>query len=161
MTYHRDTGGGLAARWLQRMLDRDPYSSVLPYCSYDPDTGVYCNQDDTIGFLWECLPLSFAGAKTVATLEGLFRAGLPEGSVLQMIMYADPYVAPVLNHYACARVRHDPMVSGFAEGQVAFLQRATQASERLANIPVRNFRLFVAVKMPISTRETAKSWVMA
>lgn len=153
MTYLRDSGGGLSTRWLRRMLDRDPYSNVLPYISYDPETGVYCNQDDTIGFLWECLPLAFAGTKTVATLEGLFRAGLPEGSVLQMILYADPYVAPVLNQYAMARVRHDPMVNGFANGQAAFLQRATQASERLANIPVRNFRLFVAVKLPVSSRE--------
>ena len=153
MPFLRDFGGGLSHRWLQRWLDRDPYSNTLPYVSFDPDTGVYCNQDDTLGFLWECLPLAFAGMKTVATLEGLFRAGLPEGSVLQLILYADPYVAPVLAQYANAQTRHDPMVSGFAGGQVAFLQRATRASEKLANIPVRNFRLFVAAKLPMSSRE--------
>ena len=133
-----DAGGGLSLRNILRTTRRDQYSDFLPYVSYDRETGVYCNQDDTIGFLWECLPLAFAGMKTVNILEGLFRAGLPENSVLQFILYADP-----------SRSRHDPMVAGFAQGQAAFLKRATDASDKLANIPVRNFRLFVAAKMPM------------
>lgn len=153
MFFMPEKGGGLSWSKLLRQIERDAYSSTLPYISYDPDTGVYVNQDNTIGFLWECLPLAFAGMKTVNVLEGLFRAGLPEGSVLQFILYADPHIEPVLELYEQCRVRNEPMVAGFAAGQTNYLRALTKASEKMANIPVRNFRLLVAAKLPMESRE--------
>jgi len=43
--------------------------------------------DETIGFLWECTPLAFAGEKTTFILEGLFRIGIPLRSHNPMSYY--------------------------------------------------------------------------
>jgi conjugal transfer ATP-binding protein TraC len=56
-----------------------------------------------LGLLWECTPLTFAGPKTLATREGLFRAGLPGGSVLQLVLHADTHIQPILDAYRVSR----------------------------------------------------------
>lgn len=54
---------------LRKMVRRDSFSNYLNYVAYDPETETYLNQDNTVGMLWECTPLSFAGAKTLKTAD--------------------------------------------------------------------------------------------
>ena len=60
------------------MTNRSPFSSFLNYLAYDPELEIYLNQDGSLGILWECSPVIYAGPKTITALEGLFRAGLPK-----------------------------------------------------------------------------------
>lgn len=145
--------GGLKFADLRKMVRRDSFSNYLNYVAYDPETETYLNQDNTVGLVWECTPLSFAGAKTLKTLEGLFRAGLPDESVLQFIFHADPHVEPLLDLFRRSRTRNHPLVQANLEAVSTFVRQGASGVEESAGIPIRNFRLFVAVKLPRKSRD--------
>lgn len=133
---------------LDRMTRRHPFSAFLNYLAYDPEHEVYLNQDSSLGMIWECSPLTYAGPKAMTSLEGLFRAGLPHGSIIQMILHADSHIDPMIDAYRANQSRKDPIIAANTERMVEFLSTGKKGLEACSNIPVRNFRLFVAVKIP-------------
>ncbi|MHB8810644.1 MAG: TraC family protein [Desulfobulbaceae bacterium] len=133
---------------LEQLTRRHPFSAFLNYLAYDPDTEIYLNQDGSLGMLWECSPVIYAGPKTVMALEGLFRAGVPKGSVIQLIFHADSHIEPLLDRYQASRTRNDAIVLSSTQETVDFLARGKKGLEASSNIPVRRFRLLVAVKLP-------------
>ena len=141
-------GGGMTTSDLSWMTRRIKFSDYLPWIAYDPVTDIYLNADNTIGYLWECLPLCFAGEKTQSALEGLFRLGYPAGTVLQFILFADPNLESHLEAYHGNRSRDLPLARQTADEFSFFLKQAT--NESTFGAPLRNYRLFVALKMPSS-----------
>ena len=137
--------GGLTRGELEKMTERSKFSDYLPWLAYDTETKQYLNSDGTLGLLWECGPLAFAGEKTASTLEGLMRIGFPKNSVLQFVLYADPYVEPVLSQYAALKTRDNPVVRKAVESCAAFMAGRARTN---GGIPVREFRLLVAIKAP-------------
>jgi conjugal transfer ATP-binding protein TraC len=133
---------------LDRMTRRHPFSAFLNYLAYDPEYEVYLNQDSSLGMIWECSPLTYAGPKAMTALEGLFRAGLPHGSIIQMILHGDSHIDPMIDAYRANQSRKDPIIAANTERMVEFLSTGKKGLEACSNIPVRNFRLFVAVKIP-------------
>jgi conjugal transfer ATP-binding protein TraC len=149
--------GGLKFSELRKMVRRDSFSNYLNYVTYDSETEIYRNQDNTVGMVWECTPLAFAGVKTLKTLEGLFRAGLPMESVLQFIFHADPHVEPMLALFRRSRMRNHPLVHANMEAVSSFVCSGVDGVSESAGIPIRNFRLFVAVKLPQKSRDARDS----
>ena len=145
--------GGLSVPELNRQTERSSLSDFLPYNSYEEETGIYLNTDNTIGFIWECVPLCFAGEKSLDTLVGIFRAGLRENSIVQFTLYADPYVRDYVEAYKYLKVRDVPLVRKTTEAFSTFLSNSVQGIEGCAGIPLRNFRLFVSVKLPLTDKE--------
>jgi conjugal transfer ATP-binding protein TraC len=108
---------------LEKMTRRTPFSAYLNYLAYDPDLEVYLNQDGSFGLLWECTPVIYAGSKTITALEGLFRAGLPKDSVLQLLFHADSHIEPILERYRNCRSRDMAIVRSNTEAVVDFLTK--------------------------------------
>lgn len=144
--------GGMTNNELNKMSARNKFSDYLPWIAYDPKTKTYHNTDDTIGYIWECVPLAFASDKTMFILEGLFRMGLPEKSVLQFILFADPHIKPFLDAYKRNSIRENTVVSAASESFSNFISNGVEGMASLNGIPVRNFRLFVCVKIPKETK---------
>ena len=142
------SNGGITKGELHSMVFRNRFSDYLPYTAYDPETRVYLNVDSTIGFLWECVPLVYAGEDTFSTLAGLFGLSLPEGSVLQFILYADPYIEPILARYTSLKDLSDELLARSVKSTADFYRKGTGGVEAFQGIPIRKFRLFVALKMP-------------
>lgn len=140
--------GGMTQRDLRSMTRRDRFSDYLPWLAYDEESSVYCNIDGTNGFIWECNPLSFVGEKSLFTLEGLFRLGLPPGSVMQFILYADSYIEPFVKAYRESKMRDLPIVREATANYAAFFEKGADGMDIFLKTPLRNFRLFVAVKFP-------------
>lgn len=145
---------------LDKMTSRSPFSSYLNYLAYDSDLEVYLNQDGSLGFLWECAPVIYAGPKTITALEGLFRAGLPKDSVIQLLFHADSHIDPILRRYKENRTRTETIVRTNADAVVSFLAEGKKGLGACSNIPVRNFRLFVAVKIPGNSQESFSQEVL-
>jgi conjugal transfer ATP-binding protein TraC len=140
--------GGMTRGDLRDLTRRDRFSDYLPWLAYDKDLGAYYNVDDTKGFIWECSPLSFAGEKTLFTLEGLFRLGLPQGSVMQFILYADRHIEPFVQAYRRDKTRDLAIVREATENYAGFFEKGADGMDILLKTPLRNFRLFVTVKFP-------------
>jgi conjugal transfer ATP-binding protein TraC len=140
---------GMTRREFRKMTERSRLSDYLPWDDYDEQSRrYYIPADKMSGFAWECLPVCFAGEKTVQTLEGIFRAGLPFGSIVQFILYSDKFIDPFLNGFERLRVRKNPLVERSTAEICRFLKRGTEGLDSIAGIPVRNYRLFVTLKMP-------------
>lgn len=145
--------GGATLKELEGMADRHKFSDSLPWAAYDKANKFYLNQDGSIGYIWECAPLAFAGLETASTLEGLFRVPFPEGSVLQFILHADDYIEPFINAFEACKTRSNDLVKSTSASFSEFLRIGNKGLERTAGIPLRNFRLFFAVKMPINPKD--------
>ncbi len=135
-------------REIVRKVERSSFSSFLPWMYYDPETGMYTNTDDTHGFLWECRPLTFAGDSTGQVLEGLFRLNLPFGSIMQFILCADSFIDPVLARYGALRVRQSEIGAEATNRFADYMSKGRDGLSAMGGIPVRQFRLFVALKFP-------------
>jgi len=127
---------------------RSQFSKYLPWIAYDPTSGTYLNTDQTTGFIWECSPLVFASSNIAQTFEGLFRIGLPERSVIQFILFADPDINHLISSHIETRAQGNPMIEKSTEAFTRFLQAGTAGLGSLQNIPIRNFRLFISIKIP-------------
>lgn len=141
---------------LEKMTRRTPFSSFLNYVAYDELTEIYLNQDDSLGMLWECYPLVYAGPKTINALEGLFRAGIPKDSVIQLTFHADSYIEPILERYQASRTRPDEIIQSNTDKVVDFMMAGKKGLRNCSNIPVRNFRLYVAVTIPANSQGMPK-----
>ncbi len=140
--------GGMRLSDLRELTRRDRFSDYLPWVAHDANTGAYLNIDGTKGFIWECSPLSFAGEKTFFTLEGLFRLGLPHGSVMQFILHADDHIDPYIEAYRAGKTRDLVIVREASDKFTAFLESGAHGMDAFLKTPLRNFRLFVTVKIP-------------
>lgn len=142
------TRSGLSIReWLE-LTERDQFSRFLPWVAYDPDTHQYLLQDNTVAFMWECAPLFFAGEATTKTLEGLFRQGLPDRTIMQFILAGEPHVQPLLNGHIRSKRRPTRLVMRMAEAMRSYYDEGKSGMNALSGTPLRNYRLFFVIKFP-------------
>lgn len=140
--------GGLTHAGLDKLTYRNKFSDYLPYIAYDEESGIYLNTDNTIGRIWECSPVNFAGEKTIQTLEGLFKIGLPEKTLMQFILYADDYIEPIVEAHMHTLVRDNEILAKTKERFGKFLLDGKKGVANLGGTPLRNYRLFVTIKIP-------------
>jgi conjugal transfer ATP-binding protein TraC len=131
---------------LHSMVYRNSFSRYLPWIAYDEKEKLFYNVDNTIGVMWECLPGLFFSEKDMQILEGLFKIGYPEGSVMQFILIADPYVEPLLDIYLQRKRYAPPFVIKAMENLINYYKNP----RALDRIPSRWFRLYVTFKVPES-----------
>ena len=140
--------GGMTNAELSHMTSRNKFSNYLPWIAYDPETKVYINQDNTGGFAFECSPVVFAGEKEINTLEGLFRLDVPNGTIMQFILFADPQISHYIEKYKKLKVRDSEIVQESAKMFAEYMYEGVSGLEKMSRIPVRDFRLFVTLKFP-------------
>jgi len=133
---------------LAKLTKRHPFSAFLNYQAYDSQNEIYVNQDNTLGLLWECSPLTYAGEKAMNSLEGIFRAGMPKGTIVQFILHADSHIEPIIDAYRNSRVRKQAIITTNTERVAEFLTQGKKGLSACSGIPVRNFRLYISVKIP-------------
>jgi conjugal transfer ATP-binding protein TraC len=156
---------GLTNKKLQAALGRERFSDFLPVVAYDPDSRTYLTQDNHPGYMWEVTPIPFGGASTTTVLEGLLGISFPENTVVQYMLFADPYIDPILERYQDKPRAHfiatdpsDPIQQRQAENAqligdnisslVRHISDGRDGIEQLNGIPFRNYRCFIAVKPP-------------
>lgn len=140
-------GGLTKPEWFS-LLNREKLSDYLPWTAYDPETNVYLNSDNTLGMMWECKPLAFAGDVTINTLSGLLRMELPTGSIMQLILYADPYVQDIVDQHISLKTKNSRLMKDVSLNARAFFSEGASGLRCMNGIPTRNFRLFYTVKFP-------------
>lgn len=140
--------GGLTHHGLRVLTQRNQFEDYLPWVAYDPKERLYHNTDGTFGRIWECTPFAFMGEKSAAILDGLCRAGFPEGSVMQFVLYGDPDISQYLSGYASLKTRPDPLFAMASERFTQFMNQGTAGLSNIMGNPIRNYRVFVSIKIP-------------
>ncbi|MFN4245747.1 MAG: conjugal transfer protein TraC, partial [Brevinematia bacterium] len=142
----REEKESLTKTELRKFWYHNSFSKYLPYGLYDKELGVYYNLDGTVGIFFECVPLLFSSEATLSSLQSTLKSAFPEGSILQFICYADPNVDPFLNAYL--ENKTNPKVPSFIRKAYESLVEYYKSGINFG-APVRNFRVFVALKFPL------------
>lgn len=128
------------------MLEREPLSDFLPYRSYCEDSCIYDLTDSSKGHLWEIQPVTYAGEQILAAVKRLLNLDLPPTSMLQFILFADPYIDDYLDAYQSLKVRDKQVVQDNVNSYVQYWRKHQDGAKQMRGIPLRNFRVFIALK---------------
>jgi len=139
---------------LQQFASRHRLSSLLPYEFYDPEERLYFN-GDSAGFLLEITPAVGLNIKRLKVLGGLLSQGLKSETNIQITLWADPDIHPLL-----ARWRNErPQTPGDFYGELAdqridYLRGGNWKSLFDAQpFLLRNWRLFLSLTRPVDPRD--------
>jgi conjugal transfer ATP-binding protein TraC len=149
--YQEQKTGGYTDKQIQKLVQRDRFSSLLPYDSYDDEDHYYETADDCIAFIFECLPLTYASRKTYEGLESILIT-LPYDSIVQATIYADDDTEPVLKKYVKLRKGQSEdfqLLANKVEEQ--YRKAAKDGFSNMSRIPSRIFRIFISIKIPTDT----------
>jgi len=141
---------------LDKLVRRDSLESFLPWMAYYEKDGIYFLEDDSVGFLWECVPHCYSSDSAVKKLESIFRDVLPENTVISFILHADDHLDPILEAFKGCKKRKLPIIQEAAEELANYFNTGAKGLSNMQGIPVRHFRLFVSVKIPAEAASKAK-----
>ena len=125
---------------------RRAFSKYVMPVAYDEERGIYINQDGTIGIMYECVPVLFSSPQAVKTLSSIFTLNFPKNSIIQFIMYADPYVEHFLVRYVVSKKRANefPYLKKACQNMTDFYRNM----KNHLGFPARHFRVFFTLKFP-------------
>jgi len=138
--------GGATVKEYEDMGKREPFSRFLPYHAYCPENRFYKNTDGTIGYLWEGVPLAFVSEKDFDALQALTRVNFPNDTVLSFSLFADPNIKDFVQRYKRSKTRQEVLTRRNIDEFGDFVMKGRHGVEKLNGIPLRNFRLFIALK---------------
>ncbi len=139
-------GGGMTTKRLQQSVSRDAYSDFLPMVSWVEDEEAFLTIDDGWGQAWELVPSAYLFAHVHQALLGLFNIQFAAGTVVQLHCFADPLIDQALDAYLDLKTRPDPLIQASARRTAHYLRDGTQGLAALHGIPIRNFRVLLAIK---------------
>ncbi len=125
---------------------------LLPYDAYDCKTKLFYNQE-SVGFVVETAPLVGASQEMQKEVANLFALALPEGSALQVMLWADPHIGDQLDIYQDTRQGQSLTLQYMAQQRADYLKEFAQHSPFKPYV-LRNFRCFLSFskQRDISTR---------
>ncbi len=142
---------------LEQMSSRSSFSKYLPWIAYDENEKIYVNDDESLGFIWECVPYCFASESIADKLAGIFGEAIPLNTVISFHLFADDDIEPILTAFTKKKTRDLPIFKEAALEFTDFLRSGKEGVDKMAGIPTRHFRLFVSIKLPWKEIQKAKT----
>lgn len=119
-------GGTPSVRVIEQFNERHSLASLLPYESYDRDTGIYFNRD-TVGFMLYCVPATAISSAELKVLNSIFSMRHKPNTSIQVSLYSDPNIEPILDnwkHFGSLSEddKFKPMLNMLAQNRVDYLK---------------------------------------
>ena len=146
---------GPTADELTKNLTAYSLSSQLPYISFDPTTGLYHNIT-TMGFVLECAPLVGCNLLIQQTLASLFSNSIPEGAIVQILLYGSPKIGTTLEEYCVARAGSSDLHTIISRNLALHLNHgALNVLFPRTPFLIRDFKVYISVIFNNSCQKTA------
>jgi len=120
-------------------------ADVLPYRSYDPQTGFYGNAEST-GFIFETLPVP-ASDEIAAAFHSALTAHCPNTATIQVINWMSPDIDDRLDLWAGPRTRQTEVMRRSAQARVSHLKERRFGDQAIARTIPHDRRVFIAAYM--------------
>lgn len=122
-------------------------AELLPYESYDPNTELYHNRDN-ISVLIEAVPLIGLDDEALSTITAFLQDKLPQGAILQILLFASPDVDSMLMTLEANRSKRGGIFTTLAKRRCEFLRQGTQESLlKSEDFLMRDFKLIFVLSM--------------
>ncbi len=118
----------------------DLIADFFPYEHYDPKYQLFFNLE-SIGFVLETPPLVGSSEEMQKEISGLFQHLLPEGSSLQIMLYADPNIDGCLDRWE--ELRSNSIMHSIAKMRIKHLKNFAFKSPN-SPYSLRNFRCLIS-----------------
>ena len=129
-------------------------SHLLPYESYDPDTGIFINKKSQ-GFMLEAAPLLGANEEMVAILTSIFTDILPIQTDIQFILWGSDKVGHLLSAFEEERSGKGEIFEWLAKKRSEFLKKGVyQSLTSQGHFILRDFRLFISISLPRKMKDS-------
>jgi len=80
------------------LSERHTLTSLMPYESYDEETGLYFNED-SIGFNIFCIAATGLDDEKLAIINGIYNQTHKAGTLIQVSLFTDPNIEPLLEEW--------------------------------------------------------------
>ena len=133
--------------FIKGLFDIPQLTSLLPYATYDDETGLFYNTD-SVGFVIETEPLTGASQEIQTQIQNFFNTVMPTESALQVILYADPCIGAFTDAYQKTRNTEAgktsfPILQKMVKNRCEFFDTLCYESA-YSPFTVRNFRVLWA-----------------
>jgi conjugal transfer ATP-binding protein TraC len=126
----------------KKILEENRMADLLPYEWYDSETEVY-QTSRAYGFVFDCGTIIGCSNDLDDQLSGLFSIGIPDGSCMQVLLFASPDLHDQFSNYVSSH-KH-PLLKKIAEERCKFYEQGLYSSLIPGyKLPVRNFRLIIS-----------------
>ena len=118
--------------------------------AFDSDNDAFIISPDKLGFGFICNPLTGFNDVTQSSLNSLLNSDLPNGSLVQFILYASPDLESKLHQYMVLRQgQKDETLLDLSRSRVDYLRSLThRAISKTHTAKLRNMQLYVTVQIP-------------
>jgi len=140
------------------MYETNPTFSVLsPVIGYDSDNKLFFNDDKTIGFSFECCPLSYSNEELEKQLKALLALDFPIDTTIQFCLFRSPDVDAILDTMIAMRTNfYDRLLTPLLFDRAQFLREHT-VKPLIATNGINSYdcgrivdvKLFISVKIPV------------
>ncbi|MBF5059058.1 hypothetical protein NEPTK9_000563 [Candidatus Neptunochlamydia vexilliferae] len=137
-------------------LQKSHFQELLPYRLYSEERGIYENEH-SFGFTFEVNPLPFAAQNTEEEMASLIKALYMQGASCQFLLFADPFIDPILDVWSEPRKKGHPIFKKITEKKKQFFQHESLSPNPIVPVPPRNFRLFFSYSIPKGERSEVES----
>jgi len=114
---------------LESIFDHENFTQILPYESYDRETGVFL-QEQSLGFVLEINPLVGCDQTAERVINSIFTDILDEGGSIQCLLWADHRIGRFLEHWTGARKTKE-ILRSLAEKRAQFIKVTPLATSRI------------------------------
>lgn len=131
----------------KKYLEKSHFQELLPFRLYSEERGLYENKN-SFGFTFEISPLVFAGQDAEEEIASLIKALYMQKASCQFLLFADPFIDPILDRWSKPRQKGDPIFQKITEKKKQFFQSETLSHKPIVPVPMRDFRLFFSYSSP-------------
>lgn len=129
---------------LNKLFHREFLAGLLPYQTYDAETGLFLN-NKSMGFMLEATTLLGSSEEVENILSSIITDTLPAGIDLQFLLWASPKVGHIMDAFESER-SHNSVSAWLAKKRTDYLkQGAFESLSSFGSFLVRDFRLFIVV----------------
>lgn len=139
---------------LRSFLERHSLSGILPYETFDNETGLFYNRD-TVGFMLYANPATALSPDKIRVLNGIFNQAHPSETLIQVSLIADNNVDYILEQWASAKSavenpQHREIFETLAKNRVDYLSGGKWRSLlRDQSLLIRNYHLVFSYSVPV------------
>lgn len=133
---------------INALLESYPLASLLPYETFEQETGLYFNKSST-GFVLGAEPLTGASEETIRILSSLITDNLPEHASLQFLIFASPLLEEPFHNWQQQRKEASDIHQTLARKRVEHLNQGRFVSLTKNNVYlIRNFKVVISCTLP-------------
>lgn len=138
-------------------------STYIKPVAYDPETTLFYNNDQSIGFMLECHPIPGRSGDTHGKVDSLLDMDWPDETIVSFMLYRSPDIQGFIDNLWDVRKKqmHDTFTADFLTDQTSWLKKHTVEPLQVGSSYVRlhDTKVYFTAKFAIDLDNASEKYV--